>query len=203
MQSFSNFWNSGTTGKVVIISASVLLLVCGCCVALYALGLALPAAPATPTLMVPPTNPISFTATLDQPTVAPSNTLVSTATPTATDTVTATSTPTETPSATATTAPQPTSPPAPNFTVVQLTSPVAAGGVATLQIQGPPSANCFLSYTTPSGNPSTADGLGSKTAGADGICLWTWKISPGTSPGTGRLHITVNDVTETKDIIIQ
>jgi hypothetical protein len=97
--------------------------------------------------------------------------------------------------------PAPTS--APAFTVLVLTSPVQAGGKATVQIQTVAGASCFLGYTTPAGTDSKATGLGATTADAGGICSWTWEIGPSTRPGTGRLAITANGATQVFDIVIQ
>ena len=89
------------------------------------------------------------------------------------------------------------------FTVLALTSPVRVGSKATLQIQTAPGASCFLTYFTPKGNKSTAQGLGATTANGSGMCAWTWNIGSGTTPGTGTLAVTTNGVTRSIPIVIQ
>jgi len=64
-------------------------------------------------------------------------------------------------------------------------------------------ASCILSYSTPAGTESQAKGLGSKTAGANGLCSWSWEIGGSTNPGTGSITITANDETQFFDIVIQ
>jgi hypothetical protein len=89
------------------------------------------------------------------------------------------------------------------FPVLVLTSPIKTGEKATVQIQTVPGASCFLAYTTPSGSHSSAKGLGETTADNTGTCSWTWNISASTKAGTGKLSITVNDLTQNFDIVIQ
>lgn len=94
--------------------------------------------------------------------------------------------------------------PAPSgFTLTQLTSPVSKGGNATATIQTVPGASCTITYVTPSGNVSQAQGLGPQTANGNGVCSWTWKISSNTNPGTGTVTITANGVTQSLPIEIQ
>ena len=138
-------------------------------------------APPTPTAL-PPTN-------------APL--LTDTPFPTPTPSPPPTSTPTETPP------PTPTETPMSGFIVLELTSPVTAGGSATLTIQTVPGAACHLAYVTPSGTESSAGGLGAQIADADGICSWTWRIGSSTRAGTGTLHITADDVAESHPIEIE
>lgn len=89
------------------------------------------------------------------------------------------------------------------LTLVSLTSPISAGSDARVVVQTEPDASCFLGYTTPSGTKSGADGLGATVADGNGICSWTWNIGPRTNPGTGKLTITANGVTQFFDIVIQ
>jgi endonuclease YncB( thermonuclease family) len=84
--------------------------------------------------------------------------------------------------------------------IINLTSPVKVGATASLSIQTTPNTICNLDYITPSGNTSTAKGLGSTTAGANGLCVWTWTIGSGTKPGTGILNITVDGVAQSVSI---
>lgn len=94
--------------------------------------------------------------------------------------------------------PQPT-----GFTLVNLSSPISTGSNANVTIQTVPGASCYLGYTTPAGNTSTAQGLGAATADGNGICSWTWKIGSNTNPGTGSLAVTANGVTQYFQIVIQ
>lgn len=100
------------------------------------------------------------------------------------------------------TAPLPTQPPA-GITLISLTSPVAAGANANLVIQTAPGVSCFLTYTTPSGNRSEAQGLGATTADGNGLCGWTWRIGSSTNPGTGRLSVSAGTANASFEIIIQ
>lgn len=88
------------------------------------------------------------------------------------------------------------------FTVTKLTSPIDRGKKATLTIKTTAGSSCYLSYWTPAGNPSTASGLGAKTANGQGVCSWTWQISGNTTPGNGTLGVTVNGTTQTMIIVI-
>lgn len=87
--------------------------------------------------------------------------------------------------------------------LVSLTSPIGAGGDASLVIQTTPGATCFLSYTTPSGTQSGAQGLGATTANGEGRCGWSWRISGSTNPGTGKLFASAGTANASFDIVIQ
>lgn len=149
----------------------------------------------TPT---PTATPITPTPTKLPPTATliPSETPIPQATSTLAETVTFT------PESTSTFAPTNTAS-ASDFTVLVLTSPVRAGSNATVRIQTVAGASCYLSYTTPSGTDSQAAGLGATTAGANGVCSWTWNISPKTNAGTGSLAISANGSTQFLSIVIQ
>jgi hypothetical protein len=155
---------------------------------------------ATVTLSQPGKTPLPSTST-DIP--APTNTFASTATkpaPTNTKLPTPTWTPAP-PSPTSTQSPSPIT--ESGFNILVLTSPIKAGEKATVQVQSVPGASCSLAYTTPSGSHSSAKGLGETIADSNGVCSWTWKISASTKTGTGKLTITINDVTQSLDIVIQ
>jgi hypothetical protein len=109
--------------------------------------------------------------------------------------------PTQSPQATAPQS-QPTAA-ASGFTLTQLTSPVARGGNASATIQTAAGAACSISYVTPSGNKSTAQGLVSENADGSGVCAWTWKISSTTKPGNGTVTITANGSTQSFPIAVQ
>jgi len=70
-------------------------------------------------------------------------------------------------------------------------------------IQTTPGANCFLAYTTPSGTPSTAQGLGPTVANGEGRCGWSWRIGGSTNPGTGKLFVSAGTANASFDIVIQ
>jgi hypothetical protein len=63
------------------------------------------------------------------------------------------------------------------------------GGTATLSAQAPPGASCSISYFTPAGTNSTAQGLVTKTAGANGSVSWSWVIGTATRPDTGSVTV--------------
>lgn len=116
--------------------------------------------------------------------------------------------PTETPTTsapvpTATEAPTSTPTPVTGFEVVALTSEVKAGGFASVTIRTAAGALCDLTYKTPAGTKSESDDLKAKAADNDGLCVWTWRITAQTRPGTGTLTITANGVTESYAIVIK
>ncbi len=75
--------------------------------------------------------------------------------------------------------------------VISLTSPISAGGMASLSINTLPGAACTITVYFKSG-PSQAAGLGGQTAGSDGTVTWTWKVGSRTTPGTWRIVVTAN-----------
>jgi hypothetical protein len=107
-------------------------------------------------------------------------------------TPTSTPPPTNAPNRRATETPQGTPAPGLPFTVTEFTSPVKAGKNATVTIETTPGAFCYLTYWTPSGRLSSADGLGGKTADANGVCSWKWLITDKEPPGNGTVAIGVN-----------
>ncbi len=78
--------------------------------------------------------------------------------------------------------------------VVTLTSPVETGGEARLVVAVDGASSCTLSYTTPAGSSSGAQGLG-ETLVFGGEAEWTWRIGASTRPGTGVLDV---DCAETR-----
>lgn len=103
--------------------------------------------------------------------------------------------------------PTPTPPPPPppqprQLTIVSLTSPVKAGATARLTAQAWAGAGCTITYITPSGRTSTAQGLIPKTAGPDGAVSWSWTIGSNTSPGTGSVTVACDGITATAPITI-
>jgi hypothetical protein len=87
---------------------------------------------------------------------------------------------------------------------VQITSIAGArpGGRASVSVQTTPGASCSIAYRTPAGTSSTAQGLTTKTADANGTLSWTWEIGPSTRPGTGTVAVTCNGATARSPIQI-
>jgi competence protein ComEC len=79
----------------------------------------------------------------------------------------------------------------PEIRVVSLTSPISAGGTASLTINTVPGAACTITVYYKSG-PSQAQGLGPQTAGSSGNVAWSWKVGSRTTPGTWRIVVTAN-----------
>lgn len=147
---------------------------------------------------IPPTN------TKLPPTAQATNTSAPTIAPTKAQVVIPTTSPVQSPATSTPVATQPPPPTAaPAFTVIEFRSPVPVNGQARVVVQSTPGAQCFLSYYTPSGNVSKADGLGAKTADGNGICAWEWKIGSQTNPGTGSVVIQVGGITQQLPIVIQ
>ncbi len=73
--------------------------------------------------------------------------------------------------------------------IVSLTSPVKAGGRATLEIQGEPDTEYAITVRYSSG-ASSASGLEPKISDADGRVSWTWKVGGSVKPG--KYTITVS-----------
>jgi len=92
---------------------------------------------------------------------------------------------------------QPPPPPPPAQATLQLvsvTSPVPAGGNATVVVQAGPGASCSIMVIYKSG-PSEAQGLGPKQAGSDGRVSWTWKVGTRTTPGNWPINVTCDGQT--------
>jgi hypothetical protein len=118
--------------------------------------------------------------------------------PTATNPPSATDTPIA-PAAT-----QPAAQPGANTSGVTFTSVTGAapGGVARAAVQTSPGASCSISYVTPHGTNSTAQGLYPKTADGAGQVSWSWNIGTSTQPGTGTVSVTCNGVSASESITI-
>jgi hypothetical protein len=88
--------------------------------------------------------------------------------------------------------PPPPAPPPPAASGVTFISVIGArpGGVASASVQTTAGASCSISYVTPAGTKSTAQGLVTKTADADGTASWSWNIGSRTQPGTGTVTVT-------------
>jgi competence protein ComEC len=72
--------------------------------------------------------------------------------------------------------------------ILSITSPVAPGNTATLMAKTLPGAICEIKVFTRSG-VSQAQGLEPKTAGADGIVSWTWRVGSSTAEGEFDIEV--------------
>lgn len=88
------------------------------------------------------------------------------------------------------------------ITVIDFTSPIAPGNMATLTIQGKPDSVCSITVRYKSG-PSKADGLEQKTSGPDGIVSWTWKVGINTTKGTWPIDLAGAGYTESLILIVE
>jgi hypothetical protein len=77
----------------------------------------------------------------------------------------------------------------PGLMITSLTSPIKRGLTASLTAQTAPSASCSLSYVTPGGTISSAQGLGAATANAAGVVTWSWTVGASTGPGAGTVTV--------------
>lgn len=90
----------------------------------------------------------------------------------------------------------------PGLEIVSVTSPVRAGANATLIAKTTPGASCGITVYYKSG-PSSAQGLGPKTAGANGEVSWTWKVGSRTSAGTWRIVVNCSGLTQETSFTVQ
>jgi hypothetical protein len=66
------------------------------------------------------------------------------------------------------------------------------GGTAAVSVHTTPFGHCSITYTTPQGNESTAQGLDPKDADGQGSVSWSWKIGIKTTPGDGVIDVLCN-----------
>lgn len=112
-----------------------------------------------------------------------------TATPTAARTAKPKATPKPTPKPTLKPTLKPTAKPMTlTIKVVSLTSPVGRGSSASLSIRTSAGARCSIEVQYSSG-PSSASGLGDKTASSTGTIGWTWRVGTNTALGTWPIYI--------------
>lgn len=98
---------------------------------------------------------------------------------------------------------EPTTPPAADSGVTfNSVTGAAPGDDASATVQTTPGTECDLEYTTPSGTPSNARGLGTETADDAGVVTWSWKIGINTDPGTGTVFVTCGAAQARADIQI-
>ena len=118
--------------------------------------------------------------------------------------------PTATPEPTSTPKPAPVATPVPTATPTSATNGVhfvtvqggPPGGNASVTVQTAPEAKCFITYTTPSGTTSKAEGLDEKVADSNGFVTWEWKIGPSTKQGKGDVTVTCNSAKAATEIEI-
>jgi hypothetical protein len=82
--------------------------------------------------------------------------------------------------------------PPPSIQVDDITSPVKRGDEATLKIITRPGVRCELRVLI-FGPALPLDALGEKTADADGVCAWTWRVPDDVTPGTWRYRISAGE----------
>lgn len=92
--------------------------------------------------------------------------------------------------------------PPPRPEKVTVTSPVQVGSHATVTIKTRPGAGCDITYFTPKGNASTSQELNEKVADGNGMCSWSWQIGANTTPGKGKVIISLGDSKETYTYMI-
>jgi hypothetical protein len=97
--------------------------------------------------------------------------------------------PTRTPAPAPTPRPRTPRPPPPLTVTILSLSPTGQGNVATATARTTSNANCSIVVDYKSG-PSTARGLGPKTASAAGAVAWSWLVGTRTTPGTWPVTVT-------------
>jgi hypothetical protein len=63
-------------------------------------------------------------------------------------------------------------------------------------------ATCSITYTTPAGTVSRAQGLDTRKADGSGMITWSWLIGGNTRRGTGNVTVSCNGVSATTPIQI-
>lgn len=86
--------------------------------------------------------------------------------------------------------------------IVSVTSPVSKGSYASLTAKTSPNASCSITVYYKSG-PSKASGLEPKTADANGMVSWTWKVGASTTSGAWRIVVNCNGVTKETTFTVQ
>ncbi len=76
------------------------------------------------------------------------------------------------------------------------------GGTASAAVQTAPGVSCTITYVTPAGTVSRAQGLYPKTADSTGTVSWTWSIGSSTRPGTGTVTVTCGGMSASAPIAI-
>lgn len=79
--------------------------------------------------------------------------------------------------------------PAHTLTLLSVTSPIKRGSKATVEARGEPGVEYDIAVCYSSGE-SSAQGLENKTADAEGLVSWTWRVGGGTKAGTYTIRVT-------------
>jgi len=85
--------------------------------------------------------------------------------------------------------------------IVSVTSQVPKGANATLTAKASPGSACGITVYYKSG-PSTAVGLGPKTADANGSVSWTWKVGSRTTSGSWRIVVTCGGISKETSFMV-
>ncbi len=75
---------------------------------------------------------------------------------------------------------------------IRITNPsfsIKRDNPATVLAKTLPGVQCAIRVIDPSGNKSTAQGLGNKQADENGDLFWTWLVSDNTEPGEGLIIV--------------
>lgn len=95
-----------------------------------------------------------------------------------------------------------TPPPGPNITeIIQVSSPVGQGSVATIRALAHPGSTCTLTATDEQGS-SVKTGTGTMRAGPQGAVGWAWHLDPQVSPGSYRLVVACQPGTTSTSTLI-
>jgi beta-lactamase superfamily II metal-dependent hydrolase len=86
--------------------------------------------------------------------------------------------------------------------IVSITSPIPAGGNASLTAKTTPGASCSITVYYKSG-PSKAQGLEPKTADGNGAVAWSWKVGIKTTPGAWKIVVTCNGLSQEIPFTVQ
>ncbi|MCO7127761.1 DUF4236 domain-containing protein [Sporolactobacillus shoreicorticis] len=92
--------------------------------------------------------------------------------------------------------------PAPSVSVVSHGLNVSPGQNASVTVKGEPGAHGSIQVVYNSG-PSTAAGLGPKTADGNGNITWVWKVGTRTAPGDYPVTITIGGKTISQTLHVQ
>lgn len=87
------------------------------------------------------------------------------------------------------------------ISVLNLSSPISAGGNASLTIKSAPGANCTITVYYKSG-PSEAAGLGPQTANQNGEATWRWKVGSRTTAGVWSISVSCSSGEKSSSISI-
>ncbi|MGE3911440.1 MAG: SH3 domain-containing protein [Chloroflexota bacterium] len=83
--------------------------------------------------------------------------------------------------------------PPPSIQVEDMTVPAVRGKEAIVKIVTRPGVRCELRVLIYGPEEEPTEGLGVKTADADGFCTWTWKVPEEAIPGNWRYRISAGE----------